>query len=171
MIQMSPFDTNVVRQQITALLLQYPELQEDDQLRADMIEGETDMHEFMRMLERIRHDACAMAGGVATTIAELVLRQERFERREEAVRKLMFKVMDAANQKKLELPEATISIVNGQPKLIEEMEFDRNRLPDYMCQIKREPDRKAIKAAIKTGQTVPGFTLSNAEPHIMIRTR
>lgn len=163
------FDTNVVRQQIGSLLLQYPELQEDDQLRADMIEGETDAHEFLRMLERMRQEACVMAGALATNIADIEQRQARFERREQAVRSLMFKILDAASLKKVELPEATVSIVNGGQKLIGEA--DPSSLPDDLCRVKREADRKAIKDAIKTGQTVPGFTLSNAEPHIMIRTK
>ncbi len=168
---MSRFDPNVVRQQIDNLLLQYPELAEDDQLRADMVEGSTDMYDFMRHLEYMRRVACAMAGGVATTIAELVLRQERFERRDEAVRKLMFKIMDAASQKKLELPEATISIVAGQPKLMMGDNAELSLLPNNLVKFKLEPNRAAIKDAIKTGQTVPGFSLSNAEPHIMIRTK
>jgi hypothetical protein len=162
-------DTNVVRQQIDSLLLQYPELQEDDQLRADMIEGETDAHEFLRMLERMRQEACSMAGALATNIAQIEGRLARFERREQAVRGLIFKILDAANQKRLELPEATLSIVNGQQKLLGEA--DPASLPDSLCKIKREIDRKAVKEAIKTGQTVPGFTLSNAEPHLAIRTK
>jgi hypothetical protein len=51
---------NLIHQQIVNLLLQYPELEEDDQLRADMIERETDTLEFLAMLERKRQEAEAM---------------------------------------------------------------------------------------------------------------
>ena len=39
---MGPLNVERIRQQITALLLECPELGEDEVLRADMIEGNTD---------------------------------------------------------------------------------------------------------------------------------
>ncbi|WP_442895039.1 hypothetical protein [Bradyrhizobium sp. AZCC 1578] len=35
----------------------------------------------------------------------------------------------------------------------------------------RTPDRTAIKEALKTGKTVPGFQLSNATPSLSIRIK
>lgn len=163
------FDAAVIQQQITALLLAYPELAEDDQLRSDMIEGETDLHEFLRMVERQRQDATHLAGAIAGNIAELELRQERFTRRERGLRELMRKLMELADQRKIELPEATISLAKGQPKLMGDC--DPAGLADNFCRIKRELDRAAIKTELATGGTVPGFYLSNAEPHLIIRTK
>jgi hypothetical protein len=152
--------------QITALLLECPELAEDDVLRADMIEGETDAFKFLQDLEHKRQDACAMMDGIATRIDTLAQRSRRIDRREQAIRKMMHKILDAADLRKVELPEATISIRNGTPKVII---IEQNELPDYYIRIKREPDKTLIGAALKAGSTVPGAALSNSEPTISIR--
>lgn len=162
-------DPNTIRQQIANLLLQYPELAEDEVLRADMIEGETEAFDFLRMIERHRQDAASMAGAIAENIAILELRQERFVRRERSMRVLMMKIMDAADIRKAELPEATLSVRNGQQRLIGEPNIDF--VPLEYIELKREIKRTAIKEALKAGQTVTGFELSNAEPTLSIRTK
>lgn len=160
-------DPNIVRQQIVNLLVQFPELEEDEQLRADMIEGETDLHEFLSMVERKRQDAAELAGAVAGSIAQLELRQGRFERREQAMRSLMFKVLQFAELRKVELPEATVSVRDGVQKVII---TDEAIIPDILCRIKREPDKLKIKDLLKSGSPVRGAELSNAEPTLMVRT-
>jgi vacuolar-type H+-ATPase subunit E/Vma4 len=165
-------DAATIQQQITALLLAFPELADDDQLRADMIEGETDVHDFLREVERRRQNATHMAGAIAGNIAELELRQERFTRREKGLRELMRKLMELADLRKVELPEATISMAKGQPKLIGGDDVGAlYALPDKFVRIKRELDRAAIKTELAAGGRVPGFYLSNSEPHITIRTK
>ena len=47
----------IIKQQVDQLLLAFPALLEDDILRADMIEAETSLYEFLRMIERKREDA------------------------------------------------------------------------------------------------------------------
>lgn len=162
-------DANNVRQQIANLILQNPELAEDEVLRADMIEGETEAFDFLRLVERERQTATSMAGAIASNIAELGLRQERFERREKSMRALMMKIMDAANLRTAILPEATLSIRNGQQKLVGDAVPDV--MPDQFVRTKIELDRAAIKEALKSGAVVTGFELSNAEPILSIRTK
>lgn len=161
-------DPNQVRLQIDALILQFPELTEDDILRADMIEAETDLHELLRMLERKRQEACSLAGAIASNIAELGLRQGRFERREQAMRAAMFKIMQWADVRKAELPEATVSIRNGTQRVII---TDEANIDDILCRFKREPDKTRIKEMLTTGTSVRGAELSNAEPTLSIRTK
>lgn len=160
---------DIIRNQIASLLLLYPELQEDDVLRADMIEGSTDAHDYLRIIERKRQEASAFAGAIAGNISDLAERQERYERREKAMRELMFKILQAGDLKKLELPEATLSVRNGTPKVII---TDEAALPswDSIWRIKREPNKAAIKALLEGGP-IPGATLSNAEPVLSIRTK
>jgi hypothetical protein len=164
---MSP---ELIQGQIAMLLAAYPELQEDDILRADMIEGETDAHRFLRMVERRRQEATSFAGAIAANIAELGLRQERYERREKAMRELMFKIMQAGDLRKMELPEATLSVRPGTPKVIV---TDDNLIPDALCRFKREPDKTKIKEQLLNGNghLIPGASLSNAEPVLSIRTK
>ena len=160
-------NANTVRRQIERLLLQYPELEEDGQLRADVIEGETDFHELLRQIERRRQEACSLAGALATNIAELEARQARFERREQAMRELALKIMDAADIKRVELPEATYSIRNVPPSVVIVEEKD---LPDDACKFVRKPDKTKIKELLETGP-VPGATMSNGAATLTIRTR
>ena len=60
-----------IRQQIDNLLLAYPELAEDEILRGDMVEGATDAHEFLRMIERRRQDAECMTDAIAANITAM----------------------------------------------------------------------------------------------------
>lgn len=165
---MRRLDPTIVKQQIGNLLAAYPELQEDDVLRLDMIEGETEAFEFLRAVEQRRQEAASLAGAIAGNIAELGLRQERFERREKAMRALAFKVLEAADLPKVELPEATLSIRAGQSKVII---TDEAVIPDVLCKITRAPDKARIKELLKQGQSVRGAELSNTEPTLSIRVK
>lgn len=160
---------DTVRQQITNLELLYPELAEDREAWALTIESETDLPELMRQIERRRREAAHMAGAIEETMIELGDRQKRFERREAAMRELAFKLMQAADMRKLEMPEATYSVRNGQQKLVGDA--DPETFPDWLCRIKRELDKAKIKEELKAGKTVAGFELSNAEPSLSIRVK
>jgi hypothetical protein len=165
---MKPLPLDHIRQQITALLLECPELKDDDVLRADMIEGNTDAFAFLSELERRRREACIQLAGLEQTITDLEKRSERFIHRNEVIKKLMRTVLDAADLKKIELPEATISVRASAPKVILVSTAD---LPDYYWRVHREPNKTLIGAALKAGTQVPGAMLSNAEPHIAISTK
>jgi len=158
----------IVQQQIAALLAQYPELVEDEVLRADMIEGETEAFEFLSRLVRHIGETTAFAEGLAGYRNDLGLRIDRLSRREDALRALAFKIMQTADLPKAELPEATLSIRRGNPKVII---TDETVVPDEYCRFKREPNKSVIKAALETGEHIPGATLSNAEPSLTIRTK
>jgi chromosome condensin MukBEF ATPase and DNA-binding subunit MukB len=158
----------LVRQQISSLLLAYPELEEDDQLRTDMIEGETDAFELLHQLELKRQDAETLIEGLDDRIRELKTRQERFNRREEAIRSLMYSVMQIARIQKAELAEATLSIRNGTQKVIV---TDESLLTDNYWRIKREVNKTALKVDLDDGITIPGAVLSNPEPTLSIRTK
>lgn len=161
-------DANVIRQQIENLLTLNPQLAEDEQLRADMVEGSTDLHEFLRVVERRRQEAESMVEAINLNIETLNKRQDRFVLREGALRLLMFKLLSIADVKKVEMPEATVSVRNGTAKVIIS---DEDAIPDDYCSFKRTPNKQAIKAVLETGADVPGCCLSNGEPTISIRTR
>ncbi len=159
-------DPQIIRLQIEQLLRQFPELQEDDIPLA--LESETDATEYLRSIERIRQDAVALAKATDLVIDDLTQRKRRFERRDEAIRQLMLQMLQAANLRKLELPEATLSIRAGSPKVIV---TDEPAIPDEFVRIKREPDKTKIKGALQDGTQVPGATLSNAEEYLTVRTK
>jgi hypothetical protein len=161
-------DAAVLQHQIANLLVQYPELAEDDALRADMIEGETEAFEILEELERRRREAAHLIDGLTPDLVAMGLRQKRFERREEAVRLLMFKIMEMAGIKKHEMSLATLSMRNGPVKVVI---TDETRLTDEYVRIKREPNKIAIKDALENGTRVDGAELSNPVPVLSIRIK
>lgn len=162
-------DPHLIRLQVANLVKEYPELIEDEESWLLAIESETDLDAILTRIVRQIEDAKALQDGTAERLSELQERKLRFARRIESLRSLAFKMMDAAGLPSKELPEATLSIRKGQPKLIE---GDVNELPDELCKISREPDRAKIKDALKAGRTVPGFfTLSNSPPSLTIRIK
>lgn len=165
---MPNLDPLAVKLQIDALFREFPEMVDDELLRADMIEGSTDIHKFLSTAERVRQEAVAMVKGTDLVMADLLHRKRRFERRDEALRRLMFKLLQMAGVRTITLPEATLSLRNGTPSVII---TDESALPNDLCRFKREPDKTKIKASLQTGTHVPGATLSNAEENLTILTK
>jgi hypothetical protein len=166
---MRQINPQVVRQQIENLKLIHPELLEDDEAWIATLESETSFDELLTNIVRRIEDTKALVLGTKDRFEELKARKDRFEHRVDALRGLLFKMMEAAELDKRELPEATLSIRKGQPQLIGEA--DPASLPDTLCKISRDLNRTAIKDALKTGQTVPGFQLSNSPPSLNIRIK
>jgi len=122
----------------------------------------------LRQLETTRREATTMAAGIASTIVELETRLHRFEHREDAMRRIIYRIMELAHLRKVELPTATLSIRTGNSKVII---TDEAIIPDILCRIKREPDKKRIREMLVAGQIVCGCELSNAESVLSIRTK
>lgn len=161
-------DPTIIKQQVDGLLAAHPELVEDEVLLLDMIEGSTDMVEFMRRLEVTRQQAAATADAIAALIDSWRSRMARFEQRDQALRDLMMKLLAAAHMRSLELPEATLSVRLGVPKVVI---INEAEVPDEFCRIKREPDKRKIKEELAQFKPVPGATLSNAEDQLAVRIK
>ena len=163
-------DPTFVRTQIEQLRLTHPGIWEDgdEQLLADMLEGSTDFHRFLDAVVGRMSEANAFAEGINLLLDDLKQRRERFAQRSEAMRALAFKVMTAAEMRKVELAAATLSIRAGQPKVIV---TDEAALPENCIRIKREPDKVLIKELISQGVPISGAELSNAEPTLAVRVK
>ena len=161
-------DLHSIRHAITALLAANPELDEDEVLRTDMIEGETLAFDFIAELVRKIGTTQAIAAGTAEYIGQLQERKARLERREHSLRTLIAKVMNTAQITKAELSEATVSIRAGVPKVVI---IDEQQIPGEFWRIKKEPDKTRIKAVLQTGNDVPGTALSNSEPILAIHIK
>jgi hypothetical protein len=153
--------------QVSALLADFPELYEDDVLRADMLEGSTDLFLLLSQIEEQRQEAVAFVDALCHRIDILNDRMQRFKRRDEALRKLLFNLMQNAALPKAELAMATLSVRKGVSKVII---TDADAIPDKLCRIIREPKKTEIKEALAQGP-VAGATLSNAEPVLSIRVK
>lgn len=150
------------------LLAAYPELAEDDELRADMILGETEIDRIASRLVRIIGERKARAEGLAGYISELQERKARELRGMEGARDLLRSILQAGNIDKLPLPEATVSITKPRIKCIVD---DVNELPQGFYVTERKPKTADIKAELEAGRDVPGARLELGPEGIMVRTK
>ena len=158
-----------LQQQISNTLLDYPVLKDDEQLRADTLEGQTDLKETLTaILHKIDEDEM-MATGIEERMLALGARHERVRLRVSYWRAVILKIMQWTDLKRLELPEATLSQRAGAPKLIGNP--DVSLLPEELVKVTRQPNRVAIKEALLRGDIVPECSLSNAEPTLAIHTK
>lgn len=161
-------DARKLAGEIQHMLAAYPELAEDDELRLDTLEGETDFNRIMSRLVRVRNEKLAEADGLSAYIGDLSERKARQTRSADGVKSLMLSLMSVADLPKLVLPEATISIT--KPRTSVEV-LDVEALPQGTFAIVRQPDKAAIKAMIEAGDEVPGAALKTSEPGLTVRTK
>lgn len=160
-------DAKQVEQEIDALLAGFPELAEDEDLRADILEGETGLHEVLSRIVQRAQEAADMASAINARRQALSARESGCKRREEAMRKLAHRLMDRARVRKVTLPEATLSVRAVPPGV---QIFDEDVLPDKWWRVKREIDTAKLKDALKGGASIPGACLSNSSETLSIRT-
>src|SRR5690606_31367578 len=112
------------------------ELADDSELALDTFEG-MGLNDLLARLLGNAQDAKFMAAATAERIGELRHRQARFERRNEAMRALMFRLLTAAGQSKVTLPEGTLSVSKGRDKV---EVTDENSLPAEYVRVSTSPD-------------------------------
>lgn len=151
---------------IDALLAAYPELADDADLRADMLEGETDAFNVLTRLLSIERDADSLAKAIASRISDLQSRKARAEKRKDAMRVLMLRVMQAAGIQKAPLVEATVSVSKGRDSVDV---VDVNKLPKWAYVTERKPDKKAIMERLAANKNVPGAALKTGGDVLMVR--
>lgn len=151
---------------IHELFTAYPELAEDDELRADMLEGETDLHSVLSRLVNIERDADSMAKAIAERVRDLGARKARSEKRKDAMRALMLRIMKAAGTTRAQLPEATVSISKGRDSVDI---TDDKKLPRWAYEVVRKPDKKAIMERLAANKNVPGAALVTGGDTVSVR--
>lgn len=150
------------------ILEAYPELAEDESLRADVLDAETDFNKLIDSLVKRKLDAREMAAGAKARKQEVGERQSRFERQEAGFDTLIKSLMQFADMQKVVLPEATVSITKPRTKAIVR---DVNELPQGFYAVERKPKLAEIKAALEAGEQVPGAELVLGEDGLMVRTK
>lgn len=158
-----------LRHNIEALLRDYPDLVDDEDLRLDMLDGETEIKPVLTQLFRRVDDDKSMIEATTMRLKELSARRARFGRRVDFLRELMLKILQSANLKKIELAEATLSQRPVPQQIVGEPDVDL--LPDDLVKITRVPDRAKIREALLAHREVPGVMLSNAPPTLMVNTK
>ncbi len=151
------------------LLEEDPDLADDERLMADMLEGESgDALEVLHRMVRASLHAKSMAEAAKQRAADITARAARYAKREGDLRGGVFAAMEALGMRKLEAPDFTASVSAGAASVVI---TDEDQLPDAFVRITRSPDKAAIGAAIKVGDTVSGAEISNGLPRLTVRTK
>lgn len=161
----SKYDIDMLKRTIELLLERYPELREDEELKADMLEGATDFNETMDKLLRRTQDSIYLGKACQAAERDIHDRRKRFEKRVEFGRELMKHLMEAADVRKMEFPTATLSLMNTAPQVVI---LNEHEIPDDFMRIKKEPNKVLLKEMLEK-MDVRGATLSNGGTSLVIR--
>lgn len=161
-------DVQLIELELSNLIASYPELAEDEELRADMIEGSTAAYDVLdRILTRFR-EAEADGSAIASRIDNLAARQAGAEKRARAMRRLALRLMTAGDLRSVKLPEGTLTRTKGR----ESIEVtDEASLPDWAFSVKvdKKPSKTAIGQALDAGITVPGAQRVTGDETLQVR--
>jgi len=145
-------------------------LDEDEQLKLDMLEGESPFLEVVRALLNANEADEGTIKALDEQIEARRLRKERAKYRIERRKATIGSLMDCARLTKLALPEATLSLrtLKARPKVT-----DADALPDAFVRIEqvRKPDTDAIAAAVEQGASIPGVTTTNGGSSLSVRRK
>lgn len=155
-----------VRAQIDALRAAHPDLLDDEETAAIVLEGETDFLEVLdRLVEGIA-EAESDEEAIAGRMRVLAERKNRFGEKAEHMRGVVSALLDFAGQTKVKLPVATISLRASPPRVVV---IDETEIPEQFIRTRREVDKAALREALKAGDDIPGAALSNSAPSLTIR--
>jgi hypothetical protein len=145
-------------------------LGDDEQLKLDMLEGETDLFSIARRLLEANEDDEGIIEALEQQIGDRKIRKDRAGLRIERRKTAIASLMDCAHITKLPLPEATVSLrtLKPRPKVV-----DENRLPgEFTTKVLLiKPDLDAIKEAIERGEEIPGVIITNGGSSLSVRRK
>lgn len=161
-------DVTLIELELTNLLAEYPELAEDETLRADMVEGSTSAYDVLdRILTKYR-EAEAEANAALERQSRLAARQQSAVSRKDAMRRLALRLMTAGDLRSVKLPEGTLSRVKGR----ESVEVtDETMLPEWAFKVTvdKKPNKTAIKIALEDGIALQGVSLRTGDETLQVR--
>lgn len=160
---------DLTMQQVAAITSMLPD-DGDEQLRADMLEGETDLYEFASKLLSHNEDDEGIVNALSEQIDDRKVRQDRAKARIASRRDMIKAMMEIAGVDKLALPEATVSKRDIAPKVI----FPNvDLVPDAFCKFDRKLDRDKLKQVdANSPDGLPSWaTLDNGGTSITVRRK
>jgi hypothetical protein len=133
----------------------------------DTLDGQTDALDILDQLIAQDRDAAALATAIKAQISDLTARKARMEARSRAAKAAMLTLLDAVGARKIERPAATVSRRSGSASVVI---TDETAVPSQLCQIRKVPDKKAIKAQIDAGEDVPGAEIKIGADGVTLRS-
>lgn len=149
------------------LLRRFPSLADDEQVLLDTLDGESNFdRQILAVLRSADHDEM-LAEGIAARLDDLQTRKTRLVERVAQKRAAILAAMQMADRKKVELPDATVS-VRAVPATV--IITDEALIPPaYFEPQAPRLSKAAIKTALNAGTDVPGAVLSNGGATLSIR--
>jgi hypothetical protein len=147
-------------------------LDDDDQTLIDTLDGISDLKELIAYAARQARYEEAQAEACKALIAEMQARKKRREEKAEKLRAAIIVAMESAGEKKIDAPDATISIRAGKKKLVIKGEADAMSpwLYSNVTQV-YSWDRDALAKGVDTFDTdaMKIAHWSNPEPVLTLR--
>lgn len=140
---------------------------EDEEMLETAIEGETDLKEAISAAVDRMAILNDFQESLETRIKSLQERRDRFEDQAARIKAAIHVAMGQAELRKLELPQATLSVRAVPPKV--EI-IDESAIPSQFWK-PQDPklDKKAVLEALKAKEPVAGAVLSNGGETLSIR--
>jgi hypothetical protein len=143
--------------------------QYDDDYLGDTLEGETEFLPAVSMALARIDDLAALKAGCDARVEQLRARSLRLKEAQDRARNaLTAALLNSRWPLPLRLPEATVSVSRGVPRV---QVVDEAQLPAdcFRERVERQPDKSLIAARLAAGVDVPGATTTNAAPALTIR--
>lgn len=150
------------------LLATYEDILGDDaEAKADAVEGETGLHEAIRTAAVRLSEIQVMQDGIDALAAKLDARKARLGAQAQFLRTAITVAMSVGEVRKLELDIATLSLRAVAPaaEIVSEADIPSK----FWKPSDPKLDKKAILAALKDNQVVPGALLSNGGETVSVR--
>lgn len=134
----------------------------------DSLDGETDALDIADHVIAKMQDDAALAAATKAQADALSARAKRLSERQNAHKKALLTLLNAAGENKLERPAATVSRRKGSVSVRITDEAD---IPSQLMTIKtvKSPDKAAIKKQIEADGTVPGAELVRGDETVTVR--
>lgn len=141
-------------------------LADDEEAKADLVEGETDIDRALELAVLRIAEIDAMDTALAILSERIDARRSRIKAQADSLRTAVLVALEATNTKRLELPFATVSRRSVPPKaqVVSEAEIPAT----FWKRADPKVDMRALLAALKEGP-VPGAELSNGSETISIK--
>jgi hypothetical protein len=150
------------------LLERMPSLADDEDCLLDTLEGMTTIHEQLTELVRSALRDEAFVEGLTQYQVKLAERRAALKARAEQKRRAVTHFMEDLGLKRLAAPDLNVTRRAVAPSVVI---FDPASIPENFVRVTvtREPDKTAIKQALKDGQAVAGAALSNGGETISVK--
>jgi hypothetical protein len=142
--------------------------EDDEVLIVDMIEGQTSALEAVDRIIAAIGEAEQHQAVLKIREDEMADRRARFAKRTESLRGTLLAWLGDVGLKKLERPEATLSVSEGKPSVNYTADFGVG-LPEQYLKTTTAPDKAAVRKAVLAGENIIGAALGNSPPTLAIR--